>query len=44
MKEVNKYTLSSDTKIHHSDIGPKQVTMQEVTNSKVSIKGPIASS
>ncbi|CAD8160545.1 unnamed protein product [Paramecium pentaurelia] len=44
VKEVNKFTQSSDTKISSQDIGHREQTIQEIFNSRVSIKGPITSS
>ncbi|CAD8171457.1 unnamed protein product [Paramecium pentaurelia] len=44
VKEINKLIQSSDTKISSQDICNREQTIQEISNPRVSIKGPITSS
>ncbi|CAD8084937.1 unnamed protein product [Paramecium sonneborni] len=41
VKEINKFTQQNEIKTQIQEQGVKEQTIQEVTNSRVSIKGPI---
>ncbi|CAD8077354.1 unnamed protein product [Paramecium primaurelia] len=43
VKEVNKFTQQNEIRTQTQDQGIREQTIQEVTNSRVSIKGPIGS-